>query len=112
MPTYLFAYRTAVDYVPGDPDVTNEWRRFFEGIGARVEDMGNPVFSREAVGSTGAGTVLGGYSMIRADSLQEAVSLAAGCPMIGRGGGVEVGEITPLSTMPVQSTQVSAVSAA
>ena len=36
----------------------------------------------------------GGYSRIRAGSLDAAVALARGCPMLGAGGGVEICELT------------------
>jgi len=108
MPSYLFTYRTPRDYVPGNADTMKAWMAFFDGIGSAVEDMGNPVFSRETTGDTGAETVLGGYSMVSAGSLQEALSLAAGCPLLALGGGVEVGEITPLSAEMPASTAGSA----
>jgi hypothetical protein len=41
--------------------------------------------------------VLGGYTLITADSLDAAVALAEGHPLITRGGGVEVGELTLLN---------------
>jgi len=39
-------------------------------------------------------TTLGGYSLIRAASLDAAVALAKGCPMLGDGGAVEICELT------------------
>jgi hypothetical protein len=98
MTSYLFSFRTPADYQPGAID-TAEWEKFFEGIGTGVQDVGNPIFDRRPVGHTGADTVLGGYSVIGAESLEEAVRLAGGCPLIEVGGGVEVGEITPVSEL-------------
>jgi hypothetical protein len=97
MPSYLLSYRTPADYVEGDAGTMDAWRTFFEGIGTGVEEIGNPVFSRETAGNVGPGTALAGYSMISANSLDEALSLVAGCPLLKVGGGVEVGEITPIS---------------
>jgi hypothetical protein len=34
--------------------------------------------------------------MIIADDLESAMTLAKGCPLVGAGGGVEVGELTEL----------------
>lgn len=39
---------------------------------------------------------IGGYSIVKADSLEEAVELASGCPVLPMGGNVEVREISVL----------------
>jgi hypothetical protein len=44
--------------------------------------------------------VLGGYSLIRADDLATASSVAKGCPFVGAGGGVEVGLLMDLPRTP------------
>jgi hypothetical protein len=95
MPSYLFSFQAPTNYVPGEVSRA-EWRKFFEAISAHLEDLGNPILSRRAVGETGAGTVLGGYSLINAESIGQAVELASGCPLVKLGGGVEVGELTRL----------------
>jgi hypothetical protein len=95
MSTFLFAYRAPKGYAPGGPDVAGAWNAWFARVGADVfTDIGNPIFRREAVGSPIADTELGGYSLVTADSLPEALKLADGCPIVSAGGGVEVGEIT------------------
>lgn len=102
MPNYLFSYRTPSDYVP-TPDTRAEWEAFFGQISTQLEDIGNPIFASESVGTTDADTRLGGYSIIAAANLQEATRLASDCPLVARGGGVEVGEITPLSAIHEQA---------
>jgi hypothetical protein len=102
MPSYLFSFRAPTGYEPGGVEPA-EWENYFAEIGSAVEDIGNPIFDRRPVGQTGADTKLNGYSVIGADSLDEAVRLAAGCPLIALGGGVEVGEITPVSELNTQS---------
>lgn len=97
MSSYVFVYRAAKDYDGGSIDAFAAWQAWFEELGASLVDAGNPVFSRETVGESSSDTVLGGYSLITADDLEEAVSLAQGCPYVGAGGGVEVGELTQLS---------------
>lgn len=105
MTTFLLTYRSAKDYVPGDPDVIARWRTFFEGLGESLEDTGNPIFARAALGNCDAETtVLGGYSFVRADDLEAAVALAKGCPALATAGGVEVGEITPLNPETMATT--------
>ena len=41
--------------------------------------------------------VIGGYSIVRAASLQEAAEYAKGCPLLDRGGYVEVRQNMPLN---------------
>lgn len=63
--------------------------------------MGNPVFERITVGSSPGETVLGGYSLITAEDLEAAVALAKGCPILERGGAVEVGELGAVGPAPL-----------
>lgn len=91
MPTYVFSYRMPQDYTPGRPENVGAWTAWFEEMGAAVADMGKPVLTSTALGNSGRGTCLGGYSLITADDLDAALTLAKGCPSLGQGGGVEVG---------------------
>jgi hypothetical protein len=93
MRTFVFAHRAPANYV-GSTDAAAAWNAWFEQMDSHLVDRGNPVFSRQAVGNTGAGTVLGGYTVINADTPAEAIELAEGCPIITAGGGIEVGELT------------------
>jgi hypothetical protein len=98
MAKFIFTYRQRTDYVPSqaDPDVVTPWTKFFERIGSNVVDPGQPVFERTAVGEIGDATKLGGYSIVDADSLDAALTLARMCPTIEQGGGVEVGVLAEL----------------
>lgn len=40
--------------------------------------------------------LIGGYTLVKAESLEEAAELAKGCPILAFGGNVEVREINPL----------------
>jgi hypothetical protein len=104
MSSYVFVYRAPTDYEGGSMDAFAAWQAWFEELGSSLVDAGNPVFSRETVGRTPSDTVLGGYSLITAKDLEEAVALAQGCPYIGAGGGVEVGELTELSLGSLKTT--------
>jgi hypothetical protein len=86
MPTYLITNRVPED-LTGSPEVFAAFTAWFENLGPSLEDRGNPAFIRAAVGNCGAGTVLGGYTLITADGLEAAVALAGGHPLITRGGG-------------------------
>lgn len=96
MPTYLITNRVPADYT-GSGDIVAAWNAWFEQLGDHLEDRGNPAFTRTTVGNCGTGTVLGGYTLITADNLDEAVELAKGNPFVASGGGVEVGELTLLN---------------
>jgi len=96
MPKYVLVYRAPDDYVPGQPDAVAEWGTFHESLEGRIVDFGNPVFEASSLGNCRDNTHLGGYSLITADDLESAVALAKGAPVLGIGGGVEVGEITEL----------------
>jgi hypothetical protein len=65
-------------------------------MGASVTDIGKPIFESSALGDLGDGTKPGGYSMITADDLEAALTLAKGCPALREGGGVEVGLLADL----------------
>jgi hypothetical protein len=95
MTTYLLAFRAPADYQPS-PEMAAAWSAWQHSLGDRLKDRGNPVFRAETVGSSAAGTVLGGYSLVNAADLDAAVALAGGCPGLDAGMGVEVGEVTNL----------------
>lgn len=93
MSTYLFTFRAPDGHTPR-PDAFDRWASWQVQLGARLKDRGNVAFTASAIGNCGAGTNLGGYSLIRASSLEEAVALAQDCPILPDGGGVEIGELT------------------
>ena len=97
MSTFVLTYRAPKNYEPGSAQTIEAWNAYFDGLGTHIVDRGNPVFSRATLGDCGAGTVLGGYSIIDADDLEAALVLAKGCPFLGNGGGVEVGQLTILN---------------
>jgi hypothetical protein len=97
MPKYIFTYHLPVGYVPGsDSAAVAAWESFFEGIGDNVVDPGQPVSERRTVGEVGASTQLGGYTVVSAADVEEAVALAKGCPSVAHGGGVAVGALADL----------------
>jgi hypothetical protein len=67
---------------------------WFDTMGDQLVDLGNPVVDRSTVGYCGSDrTELGGYSIVSAGDLEDALSIAKGCPHLTRGGGVEVGQL-------------------
>jgi hypothetical protein len=98
MGKYLFAYSG------GGMAATDEerqalmaaWGAWFGELGGAIVDPGNPFAGSASVGSGGAvgeaGSGLTGYSVMQADSLSAASDLAKGCPVLTRGGSVDVYE--------------------
>ena len=99
MPKFIFNYRFHKDWDPmADETSMPAWSAFLgEVLAPSVVDPGYPVFQPSTVlGDAGPSTHIGGYSIITADGLDEAVQLAKHCPAISRRGGVEVGELADL----------------
>jgi hypothetical protein len=102
MTTYLLAYkggRMAETEVEQQEQMA-AWGAWFGSLGEAVVDGGNPFAGSLSVSgdgtAEGAGSGLGGYSVLRADSLAAAADLAKGCPLIGGGGTVDVYETIPM----------------
>lgn len=75
-------------YEEPTPEVMGAWRAWFARVGDRFVDSGNPLGnclevtrtgSRELSPDQGAAT---GYSIISAESREEAVRLLEGCPIL------------------------------
>jgi hypothetical protein len=92
MTQYLFTFRSVPGYDWfGDPTGLSDWRTFLEATEPNMTDPGWPSFEpTKLIGETGPSTQVGGYLVITADSLEQAVALAKGAPTITRAGGVEV----------------------
>jgi hypothetical protein len=84
------------------------WMDWIGGIAAqnKLVDRGNKleydgkVMQSNQVVTDGPYTeikeVLGGYTVVRAESLEEATELAKGCPILGMGGNVEIRQIATM----------------
>jgi hypothetical protein len=97
MRTYLITNRSPKNYV-GTPEALAAWSAWFDQLGDNLVDRGNPAFVRAQLGDCGPNTELGGYTLVSAENLAAALALAAECPMLAAGGGVEVGELTLLNS--------------
>jgi len=93
MASFVFSYRVPHDYKPGSPETAAAWREFFSGLGDGLADTGHAAIQSAVLGDIGAGTRLGGYSIVTADDLDAAMQLAKGCPALGMGAGVEIGQL-------------------
>ena len=108
MKDFLFVFR--MNGAPaGSPDemqaMTKRWMDWIGGIAAqnKLTDRGNRLFPEGKVVKPGnivtdgpyseIKETLGGYSIVKADSLEEAAEMAKGCPGLSVGATVEVREI-------------------
>jgi len=73
------------------------WGQWFQTLGGALADPGNPVSQTKTISDGGAVGGAGsnppsGYSILEADSLDKAVDLAKGCPVLLGGATIEVAE--------------------
>lgn len=79
------------------PKVMQAWDAWFHSLGGALKDGGNP-FSGQAKTIAAGGDVSNGggsgsgYSIITADSLDDAVGKARGCPVLQGGASITVYE--------------------
>jgi hypothetical protein len=98
MANYLFIYKGgSMGATPEEQKAQMEaWGAWFGSLGAAVVDGGNPCGPSKTVASSGAvsdgGSGIGGYSVVKADTLDAAAGMAKGCPLLKVGGNVEVYE--------------------
>jgi hypothetical protein len=110
MSEFVFLYRGGDR--PMSPEVVQQnlhhWTAWFKDLAAKghMVDRGQPLdrsgkmVNNAKVVLDGpfaeAKDVIGGYTLIKAKDLAEAAELAKGCPLLNRGGGVEVRPVLKL----------------
>ncbi|MEM6690169.1 MAG: YciI family protein [Planctomycetota bacterium] len=103
---FMFVYRSAQDAsaAPPSPEemqqIMTAWHQWFEAIGDSLVDGGDwllPVGKQvQADGTISDGPfiegkeMVGGYTIVKAESIDAAVALSRGCPVFHAGGWVEV----------------------
>jgi hypothetical protein len=71
------------------------WTQWFTKLGKTVVDMGQPFGQGKTITAKGVkdgANASNGYTIIQAESLNEAAGIAKGCPIIADGGEVQVFE--------------------
>lgn len=91
MNTYLFLYYGGTE--PSSPEegeaMMDAWLAYFSKIGHHLADGGAPIGARSSVGGDTPGNVTG-YSLIMAESLEEARALTEDHPHLASGGTIEI----------------------
>jgi hypothetical protein len=79
--------------------ILDDWNAWYSKLGSGVIDGGNPftpvaktIAPDGKVSAVPSSSMASGYTVIKANSLDEAVSLARGCPVLKAGGKVSVYE--------------------
>lgn len=93
MSKYVFAYRggSMMETPEEQEAVMAAWMNWFGELGEAVVDGGAPFGASAAVGGE-VTAALTGYSIVTADSLDDALRMAGGCPALANAGVVEVYE--------------------
>jgi hypothetical protein len=78
--------------------VMDAWTSWFASIGDAVKDRGNPfsgaaaTIAADGAVSSGGGGSASGYTILQADSLDDATALAKGCPVLLGGASITIYE--------------------
>lgn len=79
--------------------VLKQWENWYKQLGSAVVDQGSPftpmaksINSNGKVSDGPAGTMASGYTILEAGSLNEAVRMAQGCPVLQSGAQISVFE--------------------
>ena len=99
MPKYIFAYHGGG--MPETPEegekVMAAWQAWYGELADSLADGGAPVgmsktVTTDGVSDDGGSNPLSGYTVVNAATIDEAVGMAKGCPILDSGGSVEVAE--------------------
>jgi hypothetical protein len=93
---YLYTGGQMAETPEAQEQSMQQWVAWFGALGDSVVDMGTPLGAGTTVtdggSSNGGASKFGGYSLINAESLDDAATKAKGCPVLQSGGSVEVYE--------------------
>ncbi len=99
MPKFVLAYH-------GKPDIQSKedgaahmaaWKAWSAGLGDAVVDPGMPISASKTITAAGVedgggSNPLSGITIIQAETMEEAIAMAKGCPHISGSGTIEVAE--------------------
>lgn len=75
-----------------------DWHKWIEDLGDSMVNPGTPVGMSKTVSSAGVAddggsNPLNGFSVVRADSMEDALKIAQSCPVLAVEGSIEVAEM-------------------
>jgi hypothetical protein len=98
MANYLLVYQggTMPEGEVAQAEVMKAWTDWFTALGPALVDGGNPASRTQRISADGSvsddAAGPSGYSIIKVDSIDAAVALAKGCPVLHGGSSVQVVE--------------------
>jgi hypothetical protein len=100
MATYLITYHGAMEMPPtaeARDQMMQAFMKWAASVGDGMVDPGSPlgpskVVTSASVNDGDAGGQIGGYTIIKADSIDDAVSVVRSHPFLSRGGTLQVSE--------------------
>lgn len=104
MPEFMFAYHGGK--MPETPEegakAMAAWEAWYKDLGESVVHPGNPVGMSKTVSAKGTqddggANPLSGFTIVEADTIEDACKMAAGCPMVADGSGTA--EVAPIIEM-------------
>lgn len=106
MANFVLLYSGGSGMAPTDAQreaIMQAWGAWMGSLGSALVDGGNPftptaknIASNGAVSNGPVGTMATGYSVIKAESLDDAVAKSKGCPVLQDGGQITIYEIHPV----------------
>lgn len=100
MPEYFITYLGGD--TPSSPEESKQnmskYRAWLSSLGHSAVSPANPLKNTSTVNSdgsvtAGSTTLMSGFTIIEADSMEAALSIAKGCPFLDVGGSLEVSEL-------------------
>ena len=85
MKKFVFIYNGPQSTSAPDPEVSKAWGEWFESLGTKLVDPGNP-FGSDVINVSGNGIKnttenrATGYTIVNAEDIDEASEMAIGCP--------------------------------
>ena len=94
---FLYSGGTMAENPESQQQVMHDWTSWFGSLGEAITDGGNPFGAATTIASDGRVSADGslratGYTLIGATSLDEASTMAKGCPVLTTGGSVDIYE--------------------
>jgi hypothetical protein len=92
MPSFVLTFRQPAGR-GFNPDEAPAWFKWIDEISDHITVPGSAVMNARQLGNVEGGQTISGFSVIEARDMDHAAELAAGCPAITLGYGLEIGEL-------------------
>jgi hypothetical protein len=99
MPTYLLTHHFPKGF-QGSPETAAAAHAWFERLGPNLVSRTDRQFETRQIGNCGTAPELSAYKLLSTDTFEEAIALAEAWPLLARGGGIEVQELTSVPPVP------------